>query len=471
MGKRKSYFTDGKVRVISSSHNDIAFLDTPLATIIFRNKNVIKKAIAMIEEDPEFRHTIENSLYLKDFILLNTKDKERLSSVMRDNKLACGATYTQLYETTVSSEGLVRQYYLGKRWLEKEFPGFETKTTWNQDVPARTMQSAQIMKKCGVDYLFVSRMNAGFFKWFSPDGSYVSGYCTGHYHQNSISQIIDLDYNVYEENSIKASLNSEVVEDLSYDKEGHQKIFDYMEESAKSTYKEKKIPPFFGFLAIRDYDYPLNLDNYFEGFDKNSELDFPKFANATAEEFMDHAIKVIDKDSYWNEYHGERPNLWIYHAISHSKAFYYNRNGLNIIDEVELFASLQQLLNIKCKYPTSDIREVWEQLLYLDHGWGGYNGHVTDKTYLEVSKKGYENSKRLLIDQLTNLSANIKVEEEASFITIFNASAWERKDKVISLIDWRKLGSIDFEIRDSKNQIVEYQIIEEPLPYTIKIII
>jgi alpha-mannosidase len=467
-----AFFIDQTQYIISSSHNDIAFLDTPLATILFRNKQVIAKAIDMLEADPQFRHSMENSLYIRDFLSLNPGLKQRLAAVMADGRFCCGASYTQFYETSVTSEGMVRQYYLGKRWLEKEFPGFKTRTAWNVDVPARAMQSAQVLKKCGIDYLFISRMDAGFFHWFSPDGSFVSGYSTGQYHANSISQIINLGYEVYNEDSRKNMDSTGEETAVAADTEGMEKIVRYLDETAESYYIPRGIPPLFAFLAIRDYDAPLNLNGYFKRmsqYDKEKQL--PPFAHANPEEFMDRAVKLLDKPSFWNEYHGERPNLWIYHEISHAKAFWYSRNGLNLIDQGELLASLYALVSKSYgKYPERDIRSCWEQLLYLDHGWGGYNGHITDETYLQVSKKGYGTAAEIMDTMKGKLGDLIVVPADGAYITVFNTSHWKRRDNVVCRIDWKELGTLSFKIKDGLGREIPFQIVEEPAPYTIGIV-
>ncbi|EKC58461.1 alpha-mannosidase, partial [human gut metagenome] len=80
-----------------------------------------------------------------------------------------------------SGEALVRQFYFGKRWVEREFPGARQRTYWNVDVPGRTLQMPQILKKCGVDHLMYSRHQLGIYDWFAPDGSSVRVYTPGHY--------------------------------------------------------------------------------------------------------------------------------------------------------------------------------------------------------------------------------------------------------------------------------------------------
>ena len=463
----RGFFQNHNVPVLSSSHNDIAFLDSPLVTIQFRNERIIKEAILQMEKDPGFFHSMECSLYLKDFLILHPELKERLTDVMKSGQFGCGATFTQCYEGSETSEGLVRQYYLGKRWLEKVFKGCKIRVAWNEDVPDRTMQSAQIMKKCHVDYLFVSRMDAGFFKWYSPDGSFVTGYSTGHYHHNSLNEIIGLHYNVYDEKEhseegIRTRIDTAI---------GHNRLATYLETVAKNYYKKRNIPPYFGLLSIRDYDYPLNLTPYFQALLQDKEYAFPKLYYTSASTFMDEANKLLDKDEYWNTYRGERPNLWIYHEPTHADAFRYNRNGMQILEETERFSALGRMLVKKVfPYPEDEINSCWAKLLYLDHGWGGKNGHITDETYLQTSLNGYEQARSLRKRILEAMDKAITVQAEQNTITVFNASFFDRTDEVSVIIDWEAVGAIAPRLLDSDGTEIPYQIIEEPAPYSIRIL-
>ena len=92
---------------------------------------------------------------------------------LTEGRLGVGGSFTQPYEELCSGEMLVRQFYAGKRWLRAQFPGCDTKTYWNMDVPGRTLQMAQVMRKSGVEYLVMSRFAKGLYSWFSPDGSSV----------------------------------------------------------------------------------------------------------------------------------------------------------------------------------------------------------------------------------------------------------------------------------------------------------
>ncbi len=456
-----TYFSDTCVHILSSSHNDIGFLDSPLATTLFRNTNIIEQAIIRMEEDPTFRHSMECVLYLKDYLTLHPDMKERLCRVLVNGQFGCGATFTQCYETSLTSEALVRQFYLGKRWLEKTFPGVHLRTVWNVDVPSRAKQSAQVMKKCGVEYLFISRMDAGFFHWYSPDGSKVSGYSTGHYHHNSLNQILDLKYEVYEQHD--ADQKTEKIQGNI--ENGRNSLTTYLDAVA-SYYQKRSIPPLLALLSIRDYDYPINLKPYLEEIRKKTTLPF--FMYSSTETFMEQAERELDPILHYNHYHGERPNLWVYHQPTHAKAFWYNRNGMNLLEEVERLSSVGLLEGIP--YEQQEIDTAWEELLYLDHGWGGANGHITDETYLQISKKGYERALRLHINIREKIASLIAVPTKGSFLTVFNTTFKNKTDSVSCLIDWRSLGSVFFSVLDPTGIEIPFQIVEEPSPYHIRIL-
>ncbi|MCH3918374.1 MAG: glycosyl hydrolase-related protein [Spirochaetia bacterium] len=464
------FLNSGKIYVISSSHNDIAYLDSPLVTIRFRNDIIISKSIEMMEKDANFINSIECTLFIKDFLILHPEMYERLLAVMQSGQFHVGATYTQLYETSVTSEGLVRQYYLGKRWLEKKFPGVVTRSTWNEDVPARAMQAAQVMKKCGVDYLFVSRMDAGFFRWYSPDGSYVEGFSSGHYHHNSLTQLLDIHYNVYDEQAHSGA--SQIETALHISDSARQTVFHYLERTAETYFNPREIPFFFVFLAGRDYDIPLNLDTFFCDLKHDTVHAFPPFKYASAETVMDEANTILVRDDQWNTYHGERPNLWVYHEPTHAEAFRYNRNGLRKLTAAEILSSMGMALlaDGARRYEKTEIDDCWAKLLYLDHGWGGCNGHITDETYLQSSKKGYKKACSLIERKAQELSAAITTEEGGDYLTVFNTTQWYRKSEVHVVLDWEQLRTVSIRIVGPDGVAVPYQVVGEPAPYTLEIL-
>ena len=118
---------------------------------------------------------------LREYLERHPDATDRISELLKRKLLSIGATYNCPYEDMYSGEDLVRQLYVGKRWLKSTFDGYDSKVYWNVDVPGKTLQMPQILKKAGVDYMVISRHAKSFFHWGSPDGSTVFTYSPGHY--------------------------------------------------------------------------------------------------------------------------------------------------------------------------------------------------------------------------------------------------------------------------------------------------
>ena len=461
--KETTIFKNNKAFIISNSHNDIAWLDTPLGTIKFRNDFTITNALNMTKTIPGFKHNMECSLFLRDWTYLNKDLKDDMHKAMKEGKFGWGATYSEPYETSIYGDGLARQFYLGKRWIDKEYPGANIKSIWNQDVPARALQSAQLMQKAGVSYIGISRMKPGFFKWYSPDGSYVSGLSNGHYQQGSLSNVLKLKHDIYENRDWDNSAKQ------VYDFNGKEELMFNNIKMLDEWYKQKGLPPFLGYFNVRDYDAPTDFTPLNDVLKKNEKYEFPEFEYKSYESFMDEAHQVLDKDEYWDEYRGERPNLWVYHEISHAKPYRDMRRGVRSLIQGEIFSVLNNHLTKKA-YPSKEIDSSWEKLLYIDHGWGGYNGHVTDATYSSSLLEGKEEADKIVANAIEAISKEIKVEKQGNYFTVFNSSPNAQKDFIEIIVSWKELESLSFKILDSNKKEVNYQIIDEPKPYHLKVI-
>ena len=175
------YFGKGKIHIISSSHQDIAWMNTPDSCRHERVHDIVIPALDLIEKEPEFKFEMEQTLNLREAYEDSPENKERLINTYKSGHFEWGATLTQPYEGLESGEQLVRQSYLGRRWIKKNLPGMDAHVAYNIDVPGRSLQVPQIFKKSGIDYLFISRMKEGFYNWYSPDGTSIFTYSPGNY--------------------------------------------------------------------------------------------------------------------------------------------------------------------------------------------------------------------------------------------------------------------------------------------------
>ncbi|MGN1221547.1 MAG: alpha-mannosidase, partial [Candidatus Cryptobacteroides sp.] len=175
------YFSSGTIHIIQSSHQDIAWVNTPEYCRKDRIFNTILPALEMMENNLDFSFEMEQTLNLMEFLEEFPEMKDEIIRHYKDGRFNWGATFNQPYEGLLSGEQLVRQAYFGRKWIKDNLPGCDDRTACNIDVPGRTMQMPQILSKSGIKNLFVSRMREGLYDWYSPDGSKVFCFTPGNY--------------------------------------------------------------------------------------------------------------------------------------------------------------------------------------------------------------------------------------------------------------------------------------------------
>src|SRR5512143_2257498 len=105
----------GRLHIISSSHQDIAWMDSPEKCMEYRDTNVITPALAMMVKDPSYAFTMENMLNFMEYLERHPERRDEVARYTREGRMEWGATFNQPYESLLSGEQLVRQVYFGRR--------------------------------------------------------------------------------------------------------------------------------------------------------------------------------------------------------------------------------------------------------------------------------------------------------------------------------------------------------------------
>ena len=404
------------ILIISSSHQDIAWMDSPEKCMIYRDEHCITPALAMMEANPQYSFVMENMLNLMEYVERHPDRKAEILRYTREGRMEWGATFNQPYESLMTGEELIRNVYFGRSWLQENFPGCDARVYFNPDVPGRAMQMQQILAKSGVPYMVISRYHQGLYRWASPDGTSVLTYSPGHYGNSA------------------AMLNAKP-------DEGVRLIAAYVEKW-KPYYAERGIAPGFPILHSEDFSQPKDFGGLIREFGERAiGGEGPaKIRYSSAAGFF----KTIDvQGTKFDSVTGERPNLWLYiHGPTHHRAISAHREAGYLLPAAETFNTVAALVEESFEdYPAAEMKEAWKAAIYPDHGWGGKEGQVTDRLFLKMYEKARDMGKGMLDGALNRIAARIKtVPEKGTPVVLYNSLSWAKTGPVTVTVK-RGLGT------------------------------
>lgn len=420
------YFKNGTIDIINTSHQDIAWMNTPDSCKDERIHKIIIPALEMAEKNPGFSFGMEQTLNLREILDEYPDYKRTIGESYQKHRFSWGATFNQPYEGLLSGEQLARGLYLGRKWINREFGDMvDSHTAFNMDVPGRALQFPQILSKAGVRYLVISRMKEGFYNWYAPDGSSVLTYSPGNYGWASMF------YKYFNDDAPTAmhKLN-EVLKNWD------------------NYYNSRNIPPHYGVVISNDAAGPVYYKQVIEEWNKiveESGIQMPRLKYSTAEDF----ISAIDAPgAKFDSISGERPNLWLYiHGPAHYEAIKAKKEAGIHLPAAEMFTTINCLLNNDfSSYPQSDFDSAWFKSIYDDHGWGGKHGEITDSIFGAYLHQANSMSQKLLFNSLESIGSLIDVPQN-NVVIVFN-DLWKRKGAARIAVP----GKFNYSLTDSKGR-------------------
>lgn len=403
------YFKNGTIHIIQSSHQDIAWMDTPDYCKEDRINNIILPALNMMKKNPSFKFEMEQTLNLMEFLEKHPERKEEIAQLYKEKRFGWGATYNQPYEGLSSGEQLIHQVYYGRKWIKENFPGADDVVANNIDVPGRTWQMPQILAKSGIPNLFISRMGEGLYDWYAPDGSKVLTFTPGNYGWASmIWKFFDKD--------AAAAMHK----------------LHHRTQIWGDYFKQYNIPPHYAILMSCDATKPVDFQHLINDWNRIVEasgVDMPRLKASTAEEYFE---AVRGENTSFRKIKGERPDLWLYiHGPAHYEATCYKREAAVVIPAAEAFTTFamwkdNELIN----YPRKYMDRAWMASIYPDHGLGGKNGDITDRIFKDSLKIGRDLGQTALNSALQDILTDINT-KKGNYV-VFNGLTRERS-KLVSV--------------------------------------
>lgn len=432
-----SYFKNGTLSIVSSSHQDIAWMDSIGACVEFRDEKMLTPVLNIMKTNPDFCFSVENALSLKEYLARHPERYDEILQRTKEGRLEWGATYNCPYESMYNGEALIRETYFGRKWLKKMLPGCDFITAWNVDVPARALQMPQILAKAGVKYLNFSRFEPGIYRWYSPDGSSILGWTPGQYYEASLPVV-----NAKTDEGKKQALIKRLNEWEVY-------------------YKTNKIKPALPYLISMDWSEPnefASLIKLWNKYAKKEGLPVLKHSGTTV------SFEAFDTPgAHFEELSGERPNEWLYiHGPTHERALTASRKANGTLTAAEKFAAINATIkNDFSQYPQNDFTTAWGDAIYPDHGWGGKHGDMTDLAFREKFEDAYDISNNILKNSLSSISKSIGFNKKGKAIVVFNPLSWERTDKVEVSLNVYGQDTMSYKVFDAvTNKEVPSQLIK-----------
>jgi alpha-mannosidase len=437
-----NYFSDGgTVHIMASSHQDIAWMDSPQFCRIWRDQHNVTPALDLMRIKKDYRFTVESMMYLMDELEDHPERREQVHQYTKEGLLEWGATYTQPYESMLSGEQMVRGMYLGRKWLHKTFPDCDSLVAWSPDVPGRAMQMPQILSKAGISYLMFSRHEPGLYNWESPDGSGVIAYTPGHYCESGREIFM--------------------VEAEEGANEVHRRL-----ESDSDYFRKYRISPNYPLLRSWDFSPAAELPELINA------IVSPEEEQAGGEQHSSTASGLTVRYSSSREFFesvkeskpslqtivGERPNPWLYiHGPSHHWAISASRQAGILLPAAEIFSTIQCVLDGSFEsYPTREFFESWKAACFPDHGWGGNKGEITDALFKEKLEYARDKGQQLLDRSLNAVASHVKTDEAKGMpLVVFNTLSWRRSGVVQAHVPLTG----DIHVTDSGGQVVPHQIL------------
>ena len=426
------YFQEGTIHIIVSSHQDIAWMNTPEYCRDERIHHIILPALDTMNMYDEYRFEMEQTLNLMELLDEYPEKKPAVLNAYKKGQFQWGATFNQPYEGIESGEQLIRQLYLGRKWIKDNIPGMDAHTAFNVDVPGRSFQFPQILSKGGVHNLVISRFKEGFYRWKSPDGSSIFTYSPGNYGWPVIF------YKYFEKEapySMKAL---------------HANLKDWHD-----YYEKRNIPPHYAVMISQDASGPIYYREVVKEWNnivQMSGLKLPGLRHSTADEFLS-AVNV--PEARFDEIYGERANIWMYiHGPGHYQAIKAKKKAAVSLPAAETFSTISAIINDDFdNYASHNFEKAWYKAIYPDHGWGGLNGGVTDSTFLAKLSQANQEGINLLQEALKGITKHIRTSQPNGY-AIFNDLTWNRNAPVsISLPSTNKT----YLVKDSQGKTIPSQ--------------
>lgn len=329
---------------------------------------------------------------------------ERIKEKIREGRWeAEGAMWLEADTNVPSGESLIRQIVYGKRFMREEF-GIDNKILWLPDVFGYSAALPQILKKCGVDKFFTTKLNWNEtdsmphdnFIWEGIDKSCVFAMFSHQYYAMLEPEIIALHSNEFREHRL--GTNPMIT-------------FGYADGGGGATYQ-----------MLENFD---RLEYGIPGMPKTEMKTVTEIFDETEEKFNEKTAALKDVPKWAGEMYLEM-HRGTYTSIAKNKK--NNRKSEILMENAETAALTDRLL-LGGDYPAKVFRGIWETILlnqFHDIIPGSSIKAVYDQTDIEY-KDIFDRGGKIFDGAVERIYKNI---ETGGGIFVYNPTPHTQSDTV-----------------------------------------
>jgi len=389
---------------------------------------------------PGFRFSMEHAFYLRQYLMQHPEKTGAVIDLIKRGLFECGAFYLGPTELTAGGESLIRELYLGKRWLKEKF-NIDSKVVWNVDCPGHTQQLPQILKQAGVPYLVIWKE----FNLFEHDYSGYAGPCLFRFAAPDGSEVVTCftpgGYGIGRMLGFRDSFNVLLdrlpgfVEDVAAHL--HHYHLPNVIMIADGTDVERPT------LAV-----PRNIQLW------NQKYRYPQIRLATSAEFFDE----IDASALPVS-RGEGPNWWDTIGSFQNERVMTERRCEPRQAAAEAVSAIASQVSSGYEYPYSLLERIWENRLFAsEHNSGGRNGLISDSIKLAKVKSARVLTDIALNQALAEISLYVDFKQNGIPVLIFNSLLWPRRNVASIDLHFRKGQMRGFRVIDHNGSTIPSQI-------------
>ncbi len=393
--------SNSDVYVIPFSHLDLFWAGTR-EECLSRGNRITSKAVQIALQHPEFRFLLEDDVFVEHYrqTRQGTAELESFKRLVKEGRIEIAPKWAGIYQNLPRGEAHVRNHLYGKRYAREVF-GVDPKVSHLGDLPGYTSQYPQILAKCDLPFMVMTRMgprDSTLFRWRAPDGSStlvwyaLKGYGWG----IGLGLHEDMDSNRL----------ARVVRDLDQVRPTTRGPI-YLGWGTDLWAPSEKLVDSVAFL--------------------NQRLAPVTFRLATPDEYFAAASKVSDVP----EFSGEIPSSWANTIASLCHLWQPSMAATDTLLTAEKFAAINHALGYAA-YPQAEFESLWKLVLQsMDHNNFGQGGFPGDAVRLEFAQVPALRAGEILRDMLRNIAERVRIPlERATPIVVFNPLGWQRDDVV-----------------------------------------